>query len=245
LEQHRYIYDGRVSLAGPVATEQQPGEDGVPRTVFVFPLKLVTAEQPATPTIHQIERIRQDRQRRLKTKSTEDLKRLAVASGRTHPGHRTVSAVQCDRSEFVVAYVKRAANGICGLCVGVAPFVATDGPYLECHHVKHLAHGGPDTIDNAIALCPNCHRKMHVLDLKRDRLLLQEPTSLRPNKITGARLLSAVLIGSSQTRGGGISAAIVVFRAGCYSALLISCPSCAIRRMVRKSDLDAFYAVAR
>ena len=40
--------------------------------------------------------------------------------------------------------------------------------YLECHHVKLLARGGEDIIDNAVALCPNCHRKMHSLSLKSD-----------------------------------------------------------------------------
>jgi 5-methylcytosine-specific restriction endonuclease McrA len=29
------------------------------------------------------------------------------------------------------------------------------------HHVKQLAHGGEDTVENAIAVCPNCHRKAH------------------------------------------------------------------------------------
>ncbi len=26
---------------------------------------------------------------------------------------------------------------------------------------KHLANNGDDTVENAIALCPNCHRKAH------------------------------------------------------------------------------------
>ena len=34
-------------------------------------------------------------------------------------------------------------------------------PYLEVHHVKTLAEGGADTIDNAVALCPTCHRALH------------------------------------------------------------------------------------
>ena len=39
---------------------------------------------------------------------------------------------------------------------------------LECHHVKLLVRGREDIIDNAVALCPNCHRKMHSLSLKSD-----------------------------------------------------------------------------
>ncbi|WP_371259562.1 HNH endonuclease [Pseudomonas sp. Pf153] len=29
------------------------------------------------------------------------------------------------------------------------------------HHVKHLAQQGSDSITNAVALCPNCHRRCH------------------------------------------------------------------------------------
>jgi 5-methylcytosine-specific restriction protein A len=32
-----------------------------------------------------------------------------------------------------------------------------------------LAEGGADTINNVIALCPNCHRKLHYSD-KREML---------------------------------------------------------------------------
>ncbi|CAK2642980.1 5-methylcytosine-specific restriction enzyme A [Vibrio crassostreae] len=32
---------------------------------------------------------------------------------------------------------------------------------MEVHHVKFLSKGGSDTITNAAALCPNCHRALH------------------------------------------------------------------------------------
>jgi 5-methylcytosine-specific restriction protein A len=44
-----------------------------------------------------------------------------------------------------------------------------DKPFLEEHHIEWLSKGGEDTIDNAVALCPNCHRKMHILNLKEDK----------------------------------------------------------------------------
>ena len=34
-------------------------------------------------------------------------------------------------------------------------------PYLEVHHVKTLAEGGPDTPNNTVAICPNCHSALH------------------------------------------------------------------------------------
>lgn len=178
-QKNRYAYSGQVALVGPLNTEQQPDEEGNLRTVFVFPLKLQNLQQPLTPTIEEIQHIRQDRQRKVRKKSVEDLRRLAEAAGNATPGRRTVTTVQCDRNEYVVAYVKKQASGICDLCKKLAPFASGDGPYLECHHVKRLADSGPDTIDNAVALCANCHRKMHVLNLEHDRHLLQERIRLR------------------------------------------------------------------
>ena len=32
---------------------------------------------------------------------------------------------------------------------------------LEVHHTKPLAEGGEDTVNNAEALCPNCHKEAH------------------------------------------------------------------------------------
>lgn len=68
------------------------------------------------------------------------------------------------RNPDVVAEVLVRANGICERCKSVAPFTrASDGtPYLEVHHRITLAAGGEDTVENAIALCPNCHRYLHL-----------------------------------------------------------------------------------
>jgi 5-methylcytosine-specific restriction endonuclease McrA len=47
-------------------------------------------------------------------------------------------------------------------CKRPIPFLKVEGhPYLEVHHRIPLSVGGDDTVDNAIALCPNCHRKLH------------------------------------------------------------------------------------
>ncbi|GAB6180364.1 hypothetical protein JCM14036_16830 [Desulfotomaculum defluvii] len=67
------------------------------------------------------------------------------------------------RNPDVIVEVLERANGICEECRKPAPFNrASDGtPYLEVHHIIRLADGGEDTVDNAIAVCPNCHRKLH------------------------------------------------------------------------------------
>lgn len=67
------------------------------------------------------------------------------------------------RNPDVVAEVLSQANGQCQRCARPAPFMrGSDGtPYLEVHHRVPLAVGGEDTVANAIALCPNCHRAAH------------------------------------------------------------------------------------
>lgn len=60
------------------------------------------------------------------------------------------------------------------MCGEEAPFHdKNDEPYLEEHHVKRLADGGSDTMDNVVAICPNCHRKMHVLNDEVDMIVLE------------------------------------------------------------------------
>lgn len=67
------------------------------------------------------------------------------------------------RNPDVVAEVLQRANGNCEACGAEAPFIrrTNETPYLEVHHRKKLSDGGDDTVANAIALCPNCHRKEH------------------------------------------------------------------------------------
>jgi 5-methylcytosine-specific restriction protein A len=67
------------------------------------------------------------------------------------------------RNPDVVAEVLYRANGICECCHKKAPFKRRkDGSYyLEVHHKKQLSQGGLDSVENAEALCPNCHREKH------------------------------------------------------------------------------------
>lgn len=66
------------------------------------------------------------------------------------------------RNADVVAQVLIDAQGICLRCEKTAPFKRKDGtPFLEVHHVVPLSEGGLDTVENARAICPNCHREAH------------------------------------------------------------------------------------
>ncbi|MCS3802266.1 HNH endonuclease [Niastella sp. OAS944] len=71
------------------------------------------------------------------------------------------------RDPAVRAWVLENAKGKCEACGSNAPFILADGyPFLEVHHMIPLALGGPDIIENTIALCPNCHRKCHLSNEK-------------------------------------------------------------------------------
>lgn len=87
---------------------------------------------------------------------------LDAPLGNTLPDRRdTAGGSRILRDAMVRRYVLRRAAGLCELC-GAPGFVMDGGtPYLECHHVHGLAAGGPDTVDNVIALCANHHRQAH------------------------------------------------------------------------------------
>lgn len=84
-----------------------------------------------------------------------------------------------ERNPDISAYAKLRAHGICDLCGGPAPFTDRERrPYLEAHHVIWLSNSGKDEIDNVVALCPNCHRKMHVVNDPTDvQILLDKITA--------------------------------------------------------------------
>jgi 5-methylcytosine-specific restriction protein A len=82
--------------------------------------------------------------------------------GNPQPKITTRPNTQRERSPAVRAYVLLQAKGCCELCGSPAPFVDAAGvPFLEVHHVWGLGEDGPDIVENAVALCPNCHRLLH------------------------------------------------------------------------------------
>lgn len=82
--------------------------------------------------------------------------------GTDNPQKSSVSVATYQRNPLVKAWVLKKANGFCEVCDLPAPFMKPNGqPYLEVHHLLPLAMGGSDTITNAVATCPNCHRQLH------------------------------------------------------------------------------------
>lgn len=92
----------------------------------------------------------------LREKAERDASSSASASVNTH------EVIEYERSRNVRDYAKARAEGICEGCGEPAPFTSQTGdPYLQAHHIHEVSGGGPDTPETVIALCPNCHYRVH------------------------------------------------------------------------------------
>jgi 5-methylcytosine-specific restriction protein A len=82
--------------------------------------------------------------------------------GQTTAPKKKVTHTAYARRADVRAWVLDNAKGVCELCNEPAPFSDKDGEaFLEVHHVAPLAESLRDTTDNAVAVCPNCHKRCH------------------------------------------------------------------------------------
>ena len=90
-------------------------------------------------------------------------KGVAQAAAGIVPPTKTAGARNIyQRSRDVRNYVLARAAGRCEGCKAPAPFVRKDGTaYLEPHHIRRVSDGGPDDPSFVIALCPNCHCRVH------------------------------------------------------------------------------------
>jgi 5-methylcytosine-specific restriction protein A len=168
-----YEYVSIVRLAQAPYIGRQPDKNGQLRRVWIFPVR--PTDQVGAPRIPQaaIADVL-ERQRKVASRlSAEDLAQRAMQD-RGPVSSRVTTGTSFVRNEYVAEYARRRAAGKCELCETEAPFKGKSGePYLECHHIVWFAHGGTDTVDNTVALCPNCHRKMHILNRSKDRSTLE------------------------------------------------------------------------
>lgn len=140
--------------------ENRPDREGNDRTVFVFHLDIDSIESKngiseprATYGSKNV--------RHLKSKSIEELRQAALALVPLSASVKEKREAAYYRSKALKLYVIARSGGFCEGCKEKAPFNTKDGPFLECHHVYRLADGGPDHPNNVVALCPNCHRRVH------------------------------------------------------------------------------------
>jgi 5-methylcytosine-specific restriction protein A len=173
-EKGRYLYRGRIELCDQPYQAKQPDKKDQLRKVWIFPIKIVTEDSYYNVPDSLIEKKQKIKEKRAKKLSDKELFLRAVHSNK-QPVNRQVSATTFESNIYVAELVKRRANGTCQLCDNSAPFTDQKGePFLEFHHIVRLSKGGEDTIENTVALCPNCHRKMHRLNLKSDFNKLKE-----------------------------------------------------------------------
>lgn len=111
-------------------------------------------------------------------------------AGNPNPRREVAMAIIYVRDPRVVAYTQARAAGKCELCLQAAPFRRVDStPYLETHHILPLAEGGPDTVENCAAVCPNCHRALHAASdreqlTERLQIAVAEALSLQQIKMS-------------------------------------------------------------
>lgn len=178
MEKSIYTYRGVVKLADKPYQSMQPDDNDNMRKVWMFPVKPI-AEDTTIMKLSEKEIVKL---------SNKDLIRKSKMS-RVDREPQKVETIVYYRDPYLKEIIKRIANGKCQYCGAEAPFNDKNNePYLEEHHVKRLADGGSDTIDNVVAICPNCHRRMHVLNDETDMLILESIAEQNVNRLN--RLLA-------------------------------------------------------
>lgn len=112
----------------------------------------------ATVVNNRSETTEKDNIERLRQAAVEDADKAPLQkSTRKHSADTRYS-----RSKKVKKYVKARADGLCEGCNEPAPFMNKRGEaYFHAHHLHELSEGGTDAPDSVIALCPNCHYRVH------------------------------------------------------------------------------------
>ncbi|PIC65354.1 HNH endonuclease [Sporosarcina sp. P13] len=166
-KEREYTFRGEVTLVDKPYKGRQNDNDGNEREVWIFPIKVIDHEW--SPSEDLIKNSMKKKEEKARSFSEAELLGLA-GQAHSNPSKRAVM----DKNVYVRdPYVKelsfKLAAGICQLCDSNAPFHDGKGkPFLESHHIDWLSLGGADVIENVIALCPNCHRKMHIVDNEKD-----------------------------------------------------------------------------
>lgn len=141
----------------PPAKQVGPGPTAKIAKVLEEKLGLPAKHYETTTDETELERETSEARKRLKS-----ARKKPRPQGASNPKSSEKTATVYERDPLVKAWVLDNARGVCECCGKNAPFISANGePFLEVHHVKRLADEGPDTVENAVALCPNCHREAH------------------------------------------------------------------------------------
>lgn len=134
--------------------ETRPDKNGVDRQAIIFEL---TPESQFEAS-EEVE----DNEKGIEQLSMDQLRKRALSTATTGSTPKERKSYIYQRSAAIKLYALRRADGVCEGCNQPAPFMTADGkPYLEVHHIRKIADGGPDHPEWVVAVCPNCHRKAH------------------------------------------------------------------------------------
>ncbi|MFA7360442.1 MAG: HNH endonuclease [Candidatus Kapaibacterium sp.] len=94
---------------------------------------------------------------------SEEERNIRLEKANKKPEKQKIITTYYKRNADVISTVLIRAKGICERCNSPAPFYrnSNNTPYLEVHHIIMLSKRGEDTVENSIAICPNCHRELH------------------------------------------------------------------------------------
>lgn len=170
----KYYFRGEVYLCGKPYQDKEIDDKGNIRKVWKFPIRRRDENEKMLIDESDYEDGKSKAEKKVREIPTDDLKEQTKGKAKK-PSEKEVISKRWERDLCVVEATKRRANGICELCREQAPFNKKNGePYLEAHHIITLAEGGLDSMCNTVALCPNCHKKMHIVKNKKDKEALIE-----------------------------------------------------------------------
>jgi len=118
-------------------------------------------EDPTTSPLNLQDLIdKQEKEIKTSLEDTHAARLQRISNAEIRPAKNRVYTHYYRRNPDIIAEALLNADGVCEMCGEPAPFHrATDGtPFLEVHHKISLKDGGIDTLDNVVAVCPNCHR---------------------------------------------------------------------------------------
>lgn len=183
-KEKEYTFRGKVSLVDEPYKSRQNDNEGKERDVWIFPVKIMDDDWlPSEELLKDNMNMKEDKAKRLSESE------LFILAGQAHskPSKRNVADKEIYiRDPYVRELSLSMAAGICQLCDSDAPFQDSKGkPFLESHHIDWLSRSGTDVIENVIALCPNCHRKMHIVDSEEDVMRLKVKSKELLDKLHG------------------------------------------------------------
>lgn len=138
--------------------EERPDREGNTRNAIIFHLALLPG---AVDEVNEPQGSYGGASKPTRKLSLSELRKLALQGVSENASKEQVAQSTAVRSEAIRLYALKRSGGICEGCSAPAPFQGKEGPFLEVHHLHRLSDGGPDHPANVIALCPNCHRRVH------------------------------------------------------------------------------------